>query len=109
MPIRLLLSSKHKVVCEGIAAVLLTHPDIHLVGMADTHESTQALCQAASPDVVLIGMQSHDARNLALMQQIASQQSACNMVAFSVDSDRNSVMEVLDLSLIHISEPTRRS
>jgi DNA-binding NarL/FixJ family response regulator len=96
MPIRLLLSSKHKVVCEGIAAVLRTHPDIHLVGMADSQESTQALCESTQPDVVLIGMQSHDARNLALMQQMSSQQPACHMVVFSADSDRNSVMEILD-------------
>jgi len=38
MSIRVLLSSKHKVVCEGIAAVLRTHPDINLVGMSDTDE-----------------------------------------------------------------------
>jgi two-component system NarL family response regulator len=36
MSIRVLLSSKHTVVSEGIAAVLRTHPDIQVVGMAET-------------------------------------------------------------------------
>jgi hypothetical protein len=49
MSIRVLLSSKHKVVSEGIAAVLRTHPDIHLVGMADTDATTQALCAESDP------------------------------------------------------------
>jgi DNA-binding NarL/FixJ family response regulator len=55
MSIRVLLSSKHKVVSEGIAAVLRTHPDIHLLGMADTDESTQALCAAIGARCAVVG------------------------------------------------------
>ncbi len=96
MSIRVLLSSKHKVISEGIAAVLRTHPDINLVGVADSHERTQTLSDEADPDVVLIGMQAHDAESLALMHQIAHRQPQQHMVAFSGDSDRNAIMEMLD-------------
>lgn len=96
MTIRVLLSSHHKVVSEGIAAVLRTHHDIDLVGMADTEERTCALCDEVQPDVVLIGMHVKRHQDLSLMRRLSSQPSAKNMVAFSGDSDRNSIIEILD-------------
>ena len=96
MSIRVLLSSKHKVISEGIAAVLRTHHDINLVGMAETDEKTQSLCDQVDPDVVLIGMHANDHQDLVLMQKIAAHQPSQNMVAFSGDSDRHSIIEILD-------------
>ncbi|WP_199220366.1 response regulator transcription factor [Limnohabitans sp. T6-20] len=96
MSIRVLLSSKHKVVSEGIAAVLRTHHDMDLVGISDNGAMTNALCDQVDPDVVLIGMQANDSKDMALMHQIAHHQPAKNMVAFSADSDRNSIIEILD-------------
>lgn len=96
MSIRVLLSSKHKVVSEGIAAVLRTHHDINLVGMSDNGHLTNALCDEVDPDVVLIGMHANDSEDLALMHQIALHQPGKSMVAFSGDSDRNSIIEILD-------------
>mgnify|MGYP000169653538 CR=1 FL=1 len=52
MSIRVLLSSKHKVVSEGIAAVLRTHHDMDLVGISDNGNTTNALCDQVDPDVV---------------------------------------------------------
>ncbi|PUE08272.1 two-component system response regulator [Limnohabitans sp. T6-20] len=91
-----MLSSKHKVVSEGIAAVLRTHHDMDLVGISDNGAMTNALCDQVDPDVVLIGMQANDSKDMALMHQIAHHQPAKNMVAFSADSDRNSIIEILD-------------
>jgi len=96
MSIRVLLSSKHKVVSEGIAAVLQTHPDFQLLGMADTDETTQALCAASAPDVLLLGLHAHGQQNLSLMHKIAQQPASPHMVAFSGDTERHSIIEVLD-------------
>lgn len=96
MSIRVLLSSKHKVVSEGIAAVLRTHHDINLVGMSDNGHLTNALCDEVDPDVVLIGMHTNDPDDLALMHQIAQHQPGKSMVAFSGNSDKNSIIEILD-------------
>jgi DNA-binding NarL/FixJ family response regulator len=95
MSIRVLLSSKHKVVSEGIAAVLRTHPDIQVVGMAETDEKTQALCNEVAPHVVLIGMHNNQ-HDLALMHKLHTGRSSLNMVAFSGDSDRHAIIEILD-------------
>ncbi|WP_396431384.1 LuxR C-terminal-related transcriptional regulator [Limnohabitans sp.] len=96
MSIRVLLSSKHKVVSEGIAAVLRTHQDMDVVGISDNSLQTDALCDALHPDVILIGMHGKDSQDLQLMHQIANHQPAKNMVAFSTESDRNSIIEILD-------------
>lgn len=96
MSIRVLLSSKHKVVSEGIAAVLRTHHDMDVVGVSDNGEHTHALCDEVDPDVVLIGMHANDAQDLKLMHQIAHHQPSKNMVAFSSDTGRHSIIEILD-------------
>lgn len=96
MPIRVLLSSKHKAVSEGIAALLRTHHDMDLVGMADGDSSTHALCDEVDPDVVLFGMHSNDAHDLTLMQQMALRQRPINTVAFCSPTDRNAIIEILD-------------
>jgi two-component system NarL family response regulator len=96
MCIRVLLSSKHKVISEGIAAVLRTHQDMNVVGVSDNSLQTHALCNTEDPDVVLIGTQANDAQGLQLMQQMAKDQPSRCVVAFSSDSDRHSIIEILD-------------
>ncbi|PVE43122.1 LuxR C-terminal-related transcriptional regulator [Limnohabitans planktonicus] len=96
MPIRVLLSSKHKAVSEGIAALLRTHHDMDLVGMADGDSGTLALCDEVDPDVVLFGMHSNDAHDLTLMQQMALRHPPINTVAFCSPTDRNAIIEILD-------------
>ena len=96
MSIRVLLSSKHKAVSEGIAAVMRTHHDMNVVGVSDNGLQTNALIDELDPDVVLMGMHAKDSQDIQLMHQIALCQPARNMVAFSSDSDRNSIIEILD-------------
>lgn len=92
MSIRVLLSSKHKVVSEGIAAVLRTHPDLQVVGMAETDEKTLALCSEVSPHVVLLGMHNNNQQELVLMHALATHRSGPQIVAFSGDSDRHAII-----------------
>jgi two-component system NarL family response regulator len=96
MSIRVLLSSKHNVVSEGIAAVLRTHSDMDVVGVSDNNAQTNALCDTVEPDVVLIGMDARDDENLALMHQMSQYRPSPSMVAFSGGSDRHSIIEILD-------------
>lgn len=96
MPIRVLLTSQQTFVSEAIAAVLRTHHDMDVVGLSDNGDQTRALCEEVNPDVVLIGMQANDVQGLRLIQKIAQVQPPKTMVAFSSDSDRHSVIEILD-------------
>ncbi len=96
MSIRVLLSTKHKVDSEGIAAILRTHHDMNVVGVSDSGDQTHAMCDEVDPDVVLIGMHDHEAQDIQLMHDLAHHQPSTHMVAFSGDSDRNAIIEILD-------------
>jgi two-component system NarL family response regulator len=96
MTIRVLLSSRHKVLSEGIAAVLRTHQDMNVVGLADSEERTQTLCGQVEPDVVLLGMHAPGQNDLALIHQITVQRPHSQVVAFSGESDRHAIIEMLD-------------
>ena len=96
MSIRVLLSSKYTVVCEGIASVLYSQNDFELVGMTDNPLLTNGLCDTLTPDVVVIGMQAKDANDLSLVHDIARLQPEKKMVAFCcTDADRHSIIEIL--------------
>jgi two-component system NarL family response regulator len=49
-----------------------------------------------TPHVVLLGMHSNNQQELALMHTLAAYRSSPHMVAFSGDSDRHAIIEILD-------------
>jgi two-component system NarL family response regulator len=64
--------------------------------MAETDEKTQALCNELAPHVVLIGMHANNQQDLSLMHKLQVSQCRVHMVAFSGDSDRHAIIEILD-------------
>ena len=71
MSTRVLLTCKHKVISEGIAAVLRTHADIQLVGIADDDLQTISLCEREQPQVVVVGVDPRRAGDVALTRQVS--------------------------------------
>lgn len=96
MSIRIVLFSKHQVLSEGIAAVLRTHQDMQLVGISITPVRTETLCDEMSPDVLLVGVHSQAEQDLALMYRLSRRDRPQNMVVYSSESDRHSIIEFLD-------------
>ncbi len=94
MSTRVLLSCKHKVISDGIAAVLKTHADIHLVGMADDDAQTQALCERAHPQVV-VGVDPRRSGDVALTRWISQLAPRPEIVAFSTECDRGAVLQMM--------------
>lgn len=95
MPTRVLLSCKHKVIAEGIAAVLRTHSDLHLVAVADEDERTKALCEREHPQVVVIGVDPRRSGDILLTKWIAQSQPRPEVVVFSTDCDRGAVLQMM--------------
>ncbi len=95
MSTRVLLSCKHKVILDGIAAVLKTHSDIQLVGVADDDLETQALCVQAQPQVVVVGVDPRRSEDVALTRWIAQRVPRPEIVAFSIECDRGAVVQMM--------------
>ena len=74
MSIRVLLSCGHKVIAEGIAAILRTHADVQLVANAEDAAQTRSLCLHLQPDVVVQGADPQSAADVALTRWLAEQQ-----------------------------------
>ena len=90
MSIRVQLSCKHKVIAEGIAAVLRTHADIHLVGVSDEDLGTKILCELERPEVVVVGVDPRRSDDVALTRWVSQLTPRPEIVAFS--TDRKSVV-----------------
>jgi len=95
MSTRVLLSSKHKVILDGIAAILRTHSDLHLVGLADDDADTQALCVQARPQVVVVGVDPRRSGDVALTRWISQLAPRPEIVAFSTECDRGAVLQMM--------------
>ena len=95
MSIRVLLSCKHKVISEGIAAVLKTHADIQLIGITGEDLATKALCELERPQVVVVGVDPRRSDDVALTRWLAQHAPRPEIVAFSTDCDRGSVLQMM--------------
>lgn len=95
MPVRVLLSCKHKVITEGIAAVLRTHPDMQVVAVSDDDEQTRQCFQQSHPGVVVLGVDPRRASDVLLTRWVSQQTPKPEIVAISTDCDRGSVLQMM--------------
>ena len=95
MSIRVLLSCKHKVIAEGIASVLRTHADMQLLAVVDDDEVTKTLCESEHPQVVVVGVDPRRSEDVALTRWIAQHPVRPEIVTFSTDCDRGSVLQMM--------------
>lgn len=95
MPVRVLLSCKHKVFGEGIAAVIRTHPDLDLVGVSDEDEETKKLLTLTHPEVVVMGVDPQIGRDIGLTRWMAEQTPRPEIVAFCSACDKGAVLQMM--------------
>ena len=95
MSIRVLLSCKHKVIAEGIAAVLRTHADMQLVAVTGDDQLTKKLCESEHPQVVVIGVDPRRCDDVAMTRWISERLPSPQIVSFSIDCDRGSVLQMM--------------
>ena len=94
-PIRLLLVDDHDILRYGLRALLRQHPEVAVVGEADS--VAEAVRQAAglSPDVVLMDGRLPDGHGIDACRDILSANPAIRVLFFSAYSDEQTVMATL--------------
>lgn len=100
MPIRVLLSCKHKVMAEGVGAVLRTHSDLELVGVSDDESRTRSLCEQGLVQVVVMGVNPRSSEDVALMRRVSQLQPRPRVVAVSPECDRGAVLQMMQAGAI---------
>jgi len=94
MSIRILLADDHKIVREGLRALLEKQPGMEVIAEAEDGRTTVRLARELSPDVVIMDVAMPDLNGIGATDQIIAEAPDVKVVALSMHSDRRFVMEM---------------
>lgn len=95
MSIRILLADDHKIVREGLRALLENQSGMEVIAEAGDGRTTVQMVQELLPDVVIIDIAMPDMNGIETTRQIIAKAPGVKVVGLSMHSDRRFVMEML--------------
>lgn len=93
--ISVILADDHNIIREGLAAILQKHTDIKVVAQADNGRTTVQLTKELMPDVVVMDVTMPGLNGIEATRQIASECNNVAVIALSVHSSKQFVIEML--------------
>jgi len=96
MSMRVMLADDHKIMREGIHALLENEPGIEVIGEADGGETAVRMALERRPDVVLMDITMPDLSGIEATRRILADMPQVKVVALSMHSDRRFVREMLE-------------
>lgn len=94
MSIRILLADDHKIVLDGLHALLEKQPGMEVVAEAEDGRKTVQLVQKLLPDVVIMDIAMPDLNGIEATRQIVAETPNVKVVALSIHSDRRFIVEM---------------
>jgi DNA-binding NarL/FixJ family response regulator len=94
-PIRVVIVDDHRVVREGLNAMLFGVPEIEIVGEAEDVDGALAAIAATRPDVVLLDVRLQRSSGLDACRTIVQRHPEVNVVFLTVYEDEQYVLEAL--------------
>ncbi len=95
MTIRILLADDHKIIRDGLRAILDKHPDLSVVAEAENGRKAVALARKHQPDVMIVDINMPDLNGMEATRQILDDQPEIRVIALSMLSDRRQVVGML--------------
>jgi DNA-binding NarL/FixJ family response regulator len=95
MSIKIILADDHRIMREGLRALLEKEAGIEVIAEADNGRTTVELSRELNPDVVVIDIGMPDLNGIDATRQIVSESPAVKVIALSMHSDRKFVREML--------------
>ena len=96
MSLAVLLADDHKIMREGLRALLEKEPDIQVSGEAGNGRQAVELAQEVSPDVVVMDVSMPDLNGIEATRRIVASQPQTRVVALSVHSDKRFVTQMFE-------------
>ena len=96
MTVRVLLADDHRILREGLIALLAREGDIELVGQAEDGLAAVRLARELQPDVAVIDVAMPGLNGLEAMRRIRDEAPAVRTLCLSVHDDSRMVLAVLD-------------
>lgn len=94
-PIRVLVVDDHRIVREGLRAMLVDVPEIEILGEAEDAEGALRLIERERPDVVLLDLRLRRTSGLDACRQITERYPDVRVVFLTVYEDEQYIFEAL--------------
>ncbi len=91
MGIRILIADDHKIVRDGLRALLEKEPDMEVIAEAEDGQSTVRLTGELLPDVVVMDVGMPELNGIEATQQILAKHADIKVIALSMHSDKRFV------------------
>jgi DNA-binding NarL/FixJ family response regulator len=95
MPIRVLLADDHRMVRDGLRALIQSEDDLQVVAEAEDGRTAVTLAGELSPDVVVMDISMPDLNGIDATRQIKSHDPAVSVVALTAHADPRMVSSIL--------------
>jgi DNA-binding NarL/FixJ family response regulator len=95
MSVKILVADDHKIVREGLIALLHQHPDMQVVGEAENGRQAVRLAAELQPAVVIIDIGMPDLNGIEATRQIVAADLGVKVIALSMHSDKRFVKGML--------------
>jgi len=93
--IKVLIADDHRVVRQGLAAILKTKADIHLVGEATNGLEAVSMAKALSPDVILMDQSMPKMTGIEATAAIKAALPEIGIVALTMHDDDETIFELV--------------
>jgi len=95
MTIKILLADDHKIIREGLSALLEKEPDLEVIAEAATGTEAVKLGLELNPDVIVMDISMPDMNGIDATREISLNCPAVRILALTMESDRRFVVEIL--------------
>jgi two-component system response regulator NreC len=95
MSVRILLADDHKILREGLVALLEKQPDLKVLGEAEDGRSAVRMAMEMLPDVVIMDINLPDLNGVEATRQIVKELPEVKVIALSVHSNKHIVKGML--------------
>ncbi len=94
MNVKILLADDHKIVRDGLRALLANQPGMNVIAEADNGRETVRLARDLSPDLVIMDIGMPDLNGIDATRQITAELPDVKVIALSMHSDRRFVVQM---------------
>jgi DNA-binding NarL/FixJ family response regulator len=95
MSFKVLIVDDHRIMREGLRAMLEKEPDIKVVGDATDGRMAQLLARDLAPDVIIMDVNMPELNGIEATRQITAELSDVRIIALSMHEDRRFVLNML--------------
>ena len=95
MTITIVLADDHKIMREGLRALLEKQPDFEVAAEADNGLNAVQLAKKLKPDIIIMDIGMPGLNGIEATRQIAAEAPSTKVIALSMHSDKRFVIEML--------------